>query len=235
MGDMNHVEEEKSKPKVVSILHQNNNCYYCNEEGHKRSECRFLKRDQKVGIVHPNLVDPKKKDCTPTTVIVVDNVIFLIEEDNYLNVAYGDYSWIVDPCASFNVSPYEDFFSHYKKGDYGTVKMRNHVTNKIVGIDDIVLHRNKLVRKETRHVPEMRLNLISMGKLDDASFISHFDTGKWKLEKGNLVITIGSNEGSLYIMQGKNLLWRSKCCYRLQRSLAHTIRAYEWKALQILA
>jgi len=42
-----------------------------------------------------------------------------------------------------------------------------------------------------------------MGKLDDVGFISHFGIGKWKLEKGNLVIFKGSKEGSLYIMQGK--------------------------------
>ena len=54
-----------------------------------------------------------------------------------------------------------------------------------------------------RHVPEMRANLISMGKLDDSSFISHFGTGKWKLAKGNLVIARSSKVGSLYIMQGR--------------------------------
>jgi len=132
--------------------------------------------------------------------------VFFIGEDNYLNVAYGDLSWIVDSGASFHVSQHEGFFSNYKKGDYGTVKMGNHVTSKIVGIGDIVLlidTRNKLELKEVKHVPEMRLNLISMGKLDDVDFISHFGTGKWKLEKGNLVIARGLEEGSLYIMQGR--------------------------------
>jgi len=48
-------------------------CHYCGKEGHKRSECIFLKRDQKVETAHPDSVDPKKKNCTPTTTIVVDN------------------------------------------------------------------------------------------------------------------------------------------------------------------
>jgi len=90
-------------------------CYYCSKEGHKRFDCKVLKRDQKVEIVHPDLVDQKKKDCTPTTVVAVDGDIFLIGEYNYLNVAYGDCSWIVDSRASFHVSPHEDFFSNYKK------------------------------------------------------------------------------------------------------------------------
>jgi len=49
-----------------------------------------------------------------------------------------------------------------------------------------------------RHVPEMHLNLISMGKFNDFSFIRHFGTGKWKL-----VIARGSKEGSLYILQAR--------------------------------
>ena len=54
-----------------------------------------------------------------------------------------------------------------------------------------------------RHFPEMCVNLVSTGKLDDAGFISYFGTGKWKLAKGNLVISRGSKEGSLYIMEGR--------------------------------
>jgi len=129
----------KSKVKGRSQSHTRTICYYCSKEGHKRFECRSLKRYQKAGTVHPDLVDPKKKECTPTTVNVVEDDFFLIGEDNYLNVAYGDCYWIVDSGASFHVSPHEDFFSNYKKGDYGTMKMENHVTSKIVGIGDIVL------------------------------------------------------------------------------------------------
>jgi len=197
-----------------------------------------LKRDQKARIVYPNLVDPKKKDCTPTTVVIVDDYVFLNGEDTYLNVAYGDCSWIVDSSASFHVSSHEDFFSNYKKGDYGTMKMGNHVTSKIVGIGDIVLlidTGNKLELKEVRHVLEMCLNLISRGKLDDVGFISHFGTGKWKLAKGNFVISRGSKEGSLYIMQGRicyaeaNVATDSKDVWH--RRLGHISE----KALQMLA
>jgi len=38
-----------------------------------------------------NLFGPKKKDYTPTTLVVtVDDDSVLIGEGNYLNVAYGD-------------------------------------------------------------------------------------------------------------------------------------------------
>jgi len=56
--------------------------------------------------------------------------------------------------------------------------------------------------KDERHVPDMWLNLIPAGKLDDVSLVNHFGGGKWKLTNGTLIVTKGLNEGSLYVMQG---------------------------------
>ena len=48
---------------------------------------------------------------------------------------------------------------------------------------------NKLVLKDVRHVPDIRLNLIFTGKLDDEGFTNSFGESKWKLIKGSLVVT----------------------------------------------
>lgn len=183
-------------------------CYYCGKPGHKRPECRFLKRDQQAGTVHLDLINPKKnkEDGTTTAVASNDENIFFIGDENYLNVAFDDCTWIVDTGASFHVTPHEGLFSSYQKGDFGTVKMGNHVTSKIVGIGEVTLiteNGNKLVLKEVRHVPEMRLNLISAGKLDDMGMINQFGGGRWKLSKGSMTVARGKKEGSLYITQGK--------------------------------
>ncbi|WVZ20859.1 hypothetical protein V8G54_008181 [Vigna mungo] len=111
---------------------------------------------------------------------------------------------IVDSRVSFHVSSHEGFFSssNYKKGDFGTVKMANHVTSKIVDIRDVIRSTNavsKLVLKEVTHAPNMHLNLIYVGKLEDVGFVSHFGAEKWKLIEGSMVIVKGSKEGSLYI------------------------------------
>lgn len=77
-----------------------------------------------------------------------DDNIFIIEEDNYLNVAFDDCFWIIGSGASFHVTPHEGFFSSYQKEDFGTVKIRNHVKSKIVGIGEVTLiteNDNKLV------------------------------------------------------------------------------------------
>ncbi|KAE8688202.1 Protein indeterminate-domain 4 [Hibiscus syriacus] len=50
--------------------------------------------------------------------------------------------------------------------------------SKIIEIGDIILTTStgyKLILKDVRHVPAMRLNLISAGKLDDVSLINYFD------------------------------------------------------------
>jgi len=86
------------------------------------------------------------------------------------------------------------FLSSYRGGDFGKVKMENQVSSEIVGIGDITLITNtgcKLMLKDTRHVSDMCLNLISVGKLDDAGFVNHFGGGIWKFTKGSLIIARG--------------------------------------------
>jgi len=115
-----------------------------------------LKRDQQVGTVHPDLINPKKnkEDGSSIAVVATNENLFLVEEKNYLNVPSDDCIWIIDSGASFHVTPHEEFFSPYQKGDFGMVKMGNQVTSKIVGIGKVTMvteNGYKLVLKEVRH------------------------------------------------------------------------------------
>ncbi|WVZ17355.1 hypothetical protein V8G54_010337 [Vigna mungo] len=212
-------------------------CFYCGKDGHKKPECRFLNRDQKNGIV----VNPKKKleEKTTTAVVSDDANVFLISEVNYLNIAFDDCTWIVDTGASFHVTPHEGFFLSYQKGDFGTVKMGNHVTSKIVGIREVTLtieNGTRLVLKEVRHVPEMRLNLISVGKLDDAGMNNQFSDGKWKLYRGSMIVARGKKEGSLYCMQGKTYKGETNVAQEESKELWHKRLGHmSEKGLEILA
>jgi len=61
--------------------------------------------------------------------------------------------------------PMKYFACHIKKGILVMVKIGNHVTSKIFGTGEVTLmteNGSKLVLEEVRHVPEMRLNLISI-------------------------------------------------------------------------
>ena len=215
-------------------------CYYCGKPGHIKSECRFLKRDQQAGTVHPDQINPKKKEDGKTTAVASnDGDIFLVGEDNYLNVASDECIWIIDSGASFHVTPHEEFFSSYQKGDFGMVKMGNHVTSKIVGIGEVTLvseNGNKLVLKEVRHVPDMRLNLISVSKLDEAGMINQFGAGRWKLSRGSMIIARCKKEGSLYTMQGKICKGETNVAQDATKDLWHKRLGHiSEKGLEILA
>ena len=57
--------------------------------------------------------------------------------------------------------------------------MGNDGQSKIVGIGDICLETEngtRLVLKGVKHIPDIRLNLISTGKLDDEGFCSSLVT-----------------------------------------------------------
>ena len=62
-----------------------------------------------------------------------------------------------------------DYFTSYVNGDYDHVQMGNEGPSKIVGIGDICLKTSvgcNLLLKNVRHVLDICLNLISIGKFN---------------------------------------------------------------------
>lgn len=75
-----------------------------------------------------------------------------------------------------------------------------------MGIGDVQLETNTrctLVLKKVRHVPDIRLNLITIRKLDDEGHFNYFGDGKRKLFKGSLIVARDKRHGSLYVMHAK--------------------------------
>ena len=71
--------------------------------------------------------------------------------------------------ASYHATLIREFFISYKFGDLGTVKMGNSSHSKIAKIGDICIEMRIgciLTLKDVRHVPDLRLNLISTCALD---------------------------------------------------------------------
>ncbi|GKV53109.1 hypothetical protein SLEP1_g59655, partial [Rubroshorea leprosula] len=62
--------------------------------------------------------------------------------------------------------------------------------------------RNKcwctLTLKNVRHVPDMRMNLLSAKALDEEGYTHYFGNGNWKLTKGSMVVAKGRACCSLY-------------------------------------
>ncbi|KAF8412926.1 hypothetical protein HHK36_000898 [Tetracentron sinense] len=98
-----------------------------------------------------------------------DEVLIAYDEDCFGTIC-DDFECVVDTGASYHATPNEEFFSSYNSGEFGMVKWENSGGLKIVGIGDVHIETHvghKLVLKDVRHLPDLRLNLISCGKLDD--------------------------------------------------------------------
>ena len=118
-----------------------------------------------------------------------------------MHLAGIESEWVVDTAAAYHATPVRDLFCRYVAGDYGNVKMGNTSYSKIVGIGDICLKTNVgciLVLKDVRHVPDLRMNLISGIALDQDGYENYFANKKWRLTKGALVIAKGVARGTLY-------------------------------------
>ena len=48
-----------------------------------------------------------------------------------------------------------------------------------------------LILKNVRHVPDLRMNVLSALALDRAGYCNHLGNGRWKLSKGLLVVARG--------------------------------------------
>ena len=112
----------------------------------------------------------------------------------------------MDSGASFHVTSRRDFFTTYTSGDFGHVRMGNDNRSKIVGRGDVSLETNtgcRLTLKDVTHVPDMDLNLISIGLLDEEGYTSVFRGGKWKLTQSSLVIAQGKKVSTPYVIEAK--------------------------------
>ncbi|CAH9100553.1 unnamed protein product [Cuscuta europaea] len=123
-----------------------------------------------------------------------------------INIAHDDLSWVVDSGATCHVTSQRDFYSSYTPGNFGNVRMGNNGLSKITGIGDICLKFDtgiKLVLHNVKHVPDMRLNLIFAGLLDDDGYNNNFGKGIWKLTRGSLIVARGKRCSNLYMTHPK--------------------------------
>jgi len=63
-------------------------------------------------------------NCVATTTA---NDLVIVYDENLINVACDDSSWVVDSGASFHVTSRKDFFSSYTLGDFGVLEMGNKI------------------------------------------------------------------------------------------------------------
>ncbi|KAJ4718977.1 Retrovirus-related Pol polyprotein from transposon TNT 1-94 [Melia azedarach] len=192
---------DKSKSKTNKFA--NVECYYCGLKGHIKKYCRQLKRDNKKDKRKEKKNDDSSDDDRVAT--VTDDFLIMYDDD-VVNLMCHETSWVIDSGASIHATSRKEFFTSYTSGDFGDVKMGNNGLAKAIGMGDVCLETNNgtmLLLKNVKHIPNIRLNLISAGKLDDEGFSSNFSSGQWKLSKGSMTVARGKKYSSLYFMQAK--------------------------------
>ena len=190
---------DNSRGRSSLISKKDVECYYCHKKGHMKRECRKLKFKEQNKEKNS---EKKQND----TAVVTNGELMIIRDDASVNLIGQEMDWVINSGASFHVTSRADFFTSYLQGEFGNVCMGNEDVSKIVGMGDICLETNivcKLLLRDVRHVSDIRLNLISTGKLDDEGYNNNFSDGKWKLSKGSLVVAKGNKTCSLYTMQAK--------------------------------
>ena len=115
----------------------------------------------------------------------------LCNQEDCCHVAEQDVEWVVDSTASYHCVPKREYFSTYKVGDFGTVKMGNKSVSQITGIGDICIQTSMectLTLKDVQHILDLHLNLISVHMRDKDGYNHFINNGNWKLTKGSLVV-----------------------------------------------
>lgn len=85
--------------------------------------------------------------------------------------------------------------------------MGNESSTKVVGSENVCLDTNtecRLWLNNVRHIPEMRLNLISTSALgDDLSYVSSLGSKTCKITNANLILAGGIRRDTFHFMQAK--------------------------------
>ena len=91
---------------------------------------------------------------------------------------------------------------NYAVGDFGNVYLADGIVLDVVGMRDVcILLPNESVRLlgKVRHIPDLRMNLISVRQLDNEGHAILFVSGTWKVTKGARVLACGKKIGILYM------------------------------------
>lgn len=116
--------------------------------------------------------------------------------------------WYIHSGASFHCTSQRNLFDDYTSGDFGQAFMGNGHACEIIGKGTVTVKipgGGSLHLNETRHIPDLKANVISTGALDEEGYGTIFGCGEWKITLGEEVIARGKRVGKLYRLQMDNI------------------------------
>ena len=104
--------------------------------------------------------------------LLLSKMTFSLLVINTSSILY-DTSWIVDSGVTSHVAPRKDLFSSYTSVNSEVLKMDNAGEVKVFGVGTVCLKTNTsstLVLQNVKHAPDIPLNMIFVGQLDDDGY-----------------------------------------------------------------
>jgi len=139
-----------------------------------------------------NSNDKGKDSSDDEDKINVTSIDFLlVHEFEFANLVDSSTSWMIDSGASFHITSRINLLTSYTPGNFGSVKMTHESVARYVGVGQVCLEMSnglRLILKHVKHVPDVRLNLLYVGKLCYENYNNSFSGDSWKLTKSSMVV-----------------------------------------------
>ena len=107
-----------------------------------------------------------------------------------------------------------DWFKEYKSIDGEEVLIGNNIACQMIGVGNIsikMFNGSSKILSGVRHAPNLRGNLISIGSLDESSFVNKFEDRSIKINIGALVVMKGIKNNGFYINSSREDYYRLSC------------------------
>ncbi|GMH14051.1 hypothetical protein Nepgr_015892 [Nepenthes gracilis] len=156
------------------------------KKGHIKKHCFKWKREN----TEKEKGEKGRGEETSSISVVTSGDLLLTCQGEVANLTDLEFGCIIDSGATLHVTSRKGLYTSYTPGDFGVIRMGNKGISPVVGRGDIILVTNngtKLLLKDVHHVPDIRLNVISAGRLDDEGYCNTLCEGEWKLTAGSFV------------------------------------------------
>ena len=171
----------------------NDECAYCREKGHWKNECPKLVGDRGANVVL------EEEDSESDSDFVLATTVDMGHLDK----------WVLDSACSHHMSPNMECFTNLKIVKGGAVHVGNGIVCEKMGFGDVRLKlHDGTIKKLTDvwYVPDLMLNLISLGALESKGFKITMDDGGLKVSRGALIVLRGVREKNLYFLRGHSVV-----------------------------
>lgn len=94
----------------------------------------ILKKDE-IGNskeIKGNSSEPKIEEESTTTLAVSDDDFLFSGDQDSLNIASNNCSWVIESDTSYHITSQQEYLSTYTSGDFGSIRMENNGSSQVI-------------------------------------------------------------------------------------------------------